>query len=162
VVEPVQGATRIGADEHRDSSVSTEELLMHLPSLAGGEAPGATDDGLTAACIRNIASDRTFAVWSIAPRDRTSTEGEAMPAAMPFNDINDIDGWSLRSEAVFRPSPRSKWAGVRRAGHAVGIDTYLPTVPLAHEPAARTVPKPSARRKKNVGRWVRSGLERPR
>jgi hypothetical protein len=116
--------------------VSTEELLMHLPSLAGGEAPGATDDGLTAACIRNIDSDRTFAVWSIAPRDRTSAEGEAMPAAMPFNDVNDVDGWSLRSEAVFRPSPRSKWAGVRRAGHAVGIDTYLPTVPLAHEPAA--------------------------
>ncbi len=88
--ERVAGATRIGADELKYPTVSTDELLAHLPPLAGGEAPGAKVDGFTAACIGNVDSDETFDVWSISSHERTSAEGETIPAGLPFNDVNDV------------------------------------------------------------------------
>jgi len=62
-----------------------------LASLKGhGIKVGTTDTTFTAACVGNVDNDATQDIWTVSNVDRTSADGQPIPAGMPFNDVNDI------------------------------------------------------------------------
>ena len=88
------GDTQIGVDLFRYVG-STAITARDVPAkLAGGVAPGVSgtcpDCALVAVCVGTVNNDATLDVWSVSTADRHGPHGEAIPAGVPFNDVNDV------------------------------------------------------------------------
>ncbi|MEW5740636.1 MAG: pilin [Myxococcota bacterium] len=78
-------------DRQRYPGLDVDRYAAAVPpdALPGveGQCP---DCNFTVVCVGNVDSDATLDVWSVSNVDRTSPLGEAVPAGMPLNHVNDV------------------------------------------------------------------------
>ncbi|MDP1827449.1 MAG: hypothetical protein Q8L48_29535 [Archangium sp.] len=93
-VNGASGDTQIGVDLFRFPQANALKEAQVPARLAGDVTLGVTgtcpDCSLVAACVGTIDNDDTLDVWSVSSAERLGPHGEAIPAGVPFNDLNDV------------------------------------------------------------------------